>query len=94
MCHRSLEKYVAGSTEDMARLFTLEKELWKLISGNLEAEKKGLRGGVNLTDWRRILEEDALNHVSNPLAAFQVEQEKSHADLVCDPINQLHMVIE
>ena len=76
MCHRSLEKYVAGSTEDMARLFTLEKELWKLISGNLVAEKNGLRGGVNLTDWRRILEEDALTHVSNPLAAFQVEKRK------------------
>ena len=76
MRHRSLEKYVAGSTEDMARLFTLEKELWKLISGNLVAEKNGLRGGVNLTDWRRILEKDALNHVSNPLAAFQVETRK------------------
>ena len=74
MCHnRSLEKYVAGSTEDLARLFSLEKELWKLIKGNLKVEREDMRGGVNLTDWRRVLEEDALTHVFNPLAAFQVE---------------------
>ena len=29
--------------------------------------------GVNLTDWRRAVEQDALSHVSHPLAAFQVE---------------------
>ena len=30
--------------------------------------------GVNLTDWRRaVVEQDALSHVSHPLAAFQVE---------------------
>ena len=73
LCHRSLEKYVAGSTEDLARLFSLEKELWKLIQGNLKSGNEDIRSGVNLTDWRRVLEEDDLTHVSNPLAAFQVE---------------------
>ena len=29
--------------------------------------------GVNLTDWRRAVEQDALSHVSHPMAAFQVE---------------------
>ena len=76
MCLRSLEKYVAGSTEDLARLFSLEKELWKLIEGNVKAEKEDIRGGVNLTDWRRVLKEDDLTHVSKPLAAFQVETRK------------------
>ena len=32
-----------------------------------------LGDGVNLTDWRRALEQDALSHVSHPMAAFQVE---------------------
>ena len=73
LCLRTLEKYVAGSTEDLARLFSLEKDLWKLIRGNLGTEKEDIRGGVNLTDWRRVLEEDDLTHVSKPLAAFQVE---------------------
>ena len=78
MCHnRSLEKYVAGSTEDLARLFSLEKELWKLIKGNLKVEREDMRGGVNLTDWMRVLEEDSLTHVSKPLAAFQVETRSS-----------------
>ena len=76
MCLRTLEKYVAGSTEDLARLFSLEKDLWKLIKGNLEAEREDIRGGVNLTDWRRVLEEDNLTHVSKPLAAFQVDTRK------------------
>ena len=71
--HRPLEKYVAGSTEDLARLFSLEKDLWKLIQGNLKSGNEDIRGGLNLTDWRRVLEEDDLAHVSNPLAAFQVE---------------------
>ena len=63
---------MAGSTEDLARLFTLEKELWKLVKGNLGARKESQQGGVNLflfsfllvdlpgevnlTDWRRVLE--------------------------------------
>ena len=32
-----------------------------------------LGDGVNLTDWRRAVEQDALSHVSHPMAAFQVE---------------------
>ena len=82
MCHRPLEKYVAGSTEDLARLFSLEKELWKLIKGKLVEKKEDMRGGVNLTDWMRALEEDALTHVSKPLAAFQVKMKMRSADLV------------
>ena len=39
---------MAGSTEDLARLFTLEKELWKLVKGNLGARKESQQGGVNL----------------------------------------------
>ena len=76
MCLRSLEKYVAGSTEDLARLFSLEKDLWKLIKGHVKADKEGIRGGVKLTDWKRVLEEDDLTHVSNPIAAFQVDTRK------------------
>ena len=32
-----------------------------------------LGDGVNFTDWRRAVEQDALSHVSLPMAAFQVE---------------------
>ena len=60
----------------IAQLQDLEKELWKLIKGNVKAEKEDIRGGVNLTDWRRFLEEDDLTHVSNPIAAFQVDTRK------------------
>ena len=48
-----------------------------MIKGNLKVEKEDIRGGVNLTDWMRALEEDALTHVSKPLAAFQVETRSS-----------------
>ena len=65
----SLEHWVAASTEDLARLAVLERQLWGLVQGEV------LRGGesqVNLTHWTRVLEDEPLQCVSDPMEAFQV----------------------
>ena len=78
-CKRSaqqdLEKYVAASTEDIARVFQLEKDLWSHLQEYQERSASNKDADVInkfLTDTKfvDIVEDDSLLHVSNPFHAY------------------------
>ena len=78
-CKRStqqdLEKYVAASTEDIARVFQLEKDLWSHLKEYQEGSASNKDVDVInkfLTDTKfiDIVEDDSLEHVSNPFHAY------------------------
>lgn len=72
---QDLEKYVAASTEDLARLFQLEKDMWLHLKayqskdatvGDTEVINKFLTD----TKFLDIVDDDNLSHVSDPFHAF------------------------
>jgi len=72
---QDLEKYVAASTEDLARLFQLEKDFWTILQKyrDNDATKKdeaSLELFLARTCFDKISSEDNLQHVSNPVNAF------------------------
>lgn len=70
-----LEKYVAASTEDLARLFHLEKELWDILKKyqTQEGSKKdaaAIQTFLSQTHFDDFCSEDSLEHVSHPVNGF------------------------
>ena len=72
---QDLEKYVAASTEDLARLFQLEKDMWLHLKaykskdaskGDSEVIEKFLMD----TKFLDIVDDDNLSHVSDPFQVF------------------------
>ena len=74
--NQDLEKFVAASTEDLARVFEMEKELWKIVK---EYQKKDatkndeliIKTFVNETRFEQICDEASLEYVAHPMNAFQ-----------------------
>ena len=78
-CKRStqqdLEKYVAASTEDIARVFQLEKDLWSHLKEYQEGSASNkdvdvINKFLTDTKFTDIVEDDSLLHVSNPFYAY------------------------
>ena len=78
-CKRStqqdLEKYVAASTEDIARVFQLEKDLWSHLKEYQEGSASNkdvdvINKFLTDTKFTDIVEDDSLEHVSNPFHAY------------------------
>ena len=72
---QDLEKYVAASTEDLARLFQLEKEIWQHLKAYQSRDASGDdREMINKflieTNFLEIVNDDNLGHVSDPFQAF------------------------
>ena len=78
-CKRSaqqdLEKYVAASTEDIARVFQLEKDLWSHLKEYQEGSASNkdvdvINKFLTDTKFTDIVEDGSLEHVSNPFHAY------------------------
>ena len=74
--NQDLEKYVAASTEDLARVFEMEKEMWKIVKEyqKKDATKKDeliIQNFINETRFEQICDEVSLKHVAHPMNAFQ-----------------------
>ena len=72
---QDLEKYFAASTEDTAKLFQLEKDLWGLILSYNQSlasaeDRQMISQFVSETNIEKVVEEDSLTHVSQPLQAY------------------------
>ena len=73
--NQDLEKYVAASTEDIARLFQLEKEMWSHLRAYQSKDASDDDSEVIdqfLTDTKfsDIVEDNSLDHVSDPFQAY------------------------
>ena len=73
--NQDLEKYVAASTEDLARLFQLEKDMWLHLKTYQskeasESEKEVIDKFLTDTKFLDIVDDDSLGHVSDPFQAF------------------------
>ena len=78
-CKRSaqqdLEKYVVASTEDIARVFQLEKDLWSHLKEYQEGSASNkdvdvINKFLTDTKFTDIVEDGSLKHVSNPFYAY------------------------
>ena len=72
---QDLEKYFAASTEDTAKLFQLEKDLWGMILSYNQSlasaeDRQMISQFVSETNIEKVVEEDSLTHVSHPLQAY------------------------
>ena len=70
-----LEKFVAASTQDTARLFLLERELWELILSYNQSlaspqDRERISQFMLETNIDQFIQQDSLAHVSHPLQAF------------------------
>ena len=73
--NNDLEKYVAASTEDISRVFDLEKELFKLVKQYEVREASDeditiIETFLDNTKLDHVIEEDSLIHVSDPFHAY------------------------
>ena len=73
--NQDLEKYVAASTEDLARLFQLEKEMWLHLKSYQskdasEGDSEVIKKFLSDTNFLDIVDDDSLNHVSDPYQAY------------------------
>ena len=72
---QDLEKYFAASTEDLAKLFQLEKELWELIltynqSLATAEDRERISQFMRETNFEKVVQQESLAHVSHPLQAY------------------------
>ena len=73
--NQDLEKYVAASTEDIARLFQLEKEMWSHLRSYQSKDASDddcevIDQFLADTKFSDIVEDDNLDHVSDPFQAY------------------------
>ena len=73
--NQDLEKYVAASTEDLSRLFQLEKDMWPHLKAYQskdasESDRQVIEEFLTDTKFLDIVDHDSLGHVSDPFQAF------------------------
>ena len=73
--NQDLEKYVSASTEDVSKLFQLEKDLWNHLKVYQEhyasaKDKNVIDEFLEKTQLLLVIEEDPLLHVYKPFNAF------------------------